>query len=233
MVKILLIWGEDQNESEVTKTLANLLKPLLEKRGFEVEIAQMPENATLHYNAEHNGDPRQPVHDQIEYTVRKKIETRSQFVINLHTQNTTMGINRNPKFFSAREFKFDENFIFGKIGDAPIGLAEVTKGFFVLEIPAKYVAARTEWIRLLKNFQSQNKPVSEPYYFQFQTDLKKTIDAKLLNPLILAKIAHLINTTIRTKINEFHSPRRLPFKTKRNSQNRARMGRRFNPQKPI
>jgi hypothetical protein len=60
-------------------------------------------------------------------------------------------------------------------------------------------------------------------YFESEIDLKKTRGANYLAPIIVRKLAHLIDTAIKTSQGFYRPPRRgkIPFRTRPKNPRRA------------
>ena len=102
MAKIILAWGYHLSESPVTKELAELLKPVLERRNHSVQIVQIPEELAVEDVKKHAKR-----HDNRRVFLKELIaDNPNAFVIDLHTSSDKKSVEvfvkvaRRIKFFS-------------------------------------------------------------------------------------------------------------------------------------
>ncbi len=222
MAKILLVWNTHPNESAVTQELARLLKPLLEARGFEVEIAKIPEDLTIHFVFAQESKYKKP--NILPFLLKKKEESQAQFIIDLHTTPDSPYNIRRPKFISARSRNimptliepFDAPILLEYLGNSNSNLS----GLYSLEFPAKYTKARKNWRDafeiVLEKSRSDSATLDSrvKHYFYLETDLRATKNAGYLSQRVLAKTTHLIDTEVKTRLRVYQPPRTEPFRPK-------------------
>lgn len=211
--KILLVWGVHPNESAVTEYLANALKPLLEQRGFDVEIFPMPHELTIHHSAE-NGKLQELYMLQRALILLEQKQKNANFVFELHTtpdakfeHNSGMPI-RKPKFFQARYERTEGEFdtLYHEI--PIITTTEPQENYFQLECVAKYKPANKKWWDLYDQI-TKSIPDNEDLKRRllFDANLKETQNANFLSSRVIAKIIHLIDTQLKRKLDKYKIPK--------------------------
>jgi len=208
--KIILVYGVHLNESAVAEYLTKQLEPLLKARGFDIEILPFPKDLTLQELAKTiKPDELYNKVYSIWDTWINQISKTCDFVIDVHNANpkdlTFKDFSlRKPKFWPTRVIDFSKK-QYDKYDPLSIRYNQQYENLFVLEMPIIHKPARQEWQKF--------KSLSD-WYFGVEADLPATIKAGYLSPQVIAKFAHLIDTTIKTKLKIYHSPRTLPFKPK-------------------
>ncbi len=222
MAEIVLIWNTHLNESAVTKVFAEKLKINLERRGHIVHIEKTPSDYSEHKCIDAlNYAPKS---DEFIQHVRDR-HPRAQ-IISVHTTPDYRLLVSAPgqKKLDFKKMKNlravqspNRNTPEGQIILLPNN-GPLLDGFYTLEVPAKYRTASNT----LKAMHA--KQVPEPHmfnaparqrierYFSTQADLKATRTANYLNPEVIGKTAHLIDTVVRTESGEYHTPRRQDHK---------------------
>ncbi len=232
--KIILVYGVHLNEKEATQELANKLKPLLEARGFDVQIVEFPEDKTLHELIK-----KCKTSEEIDEVITsgaymtgeqwlKQFNNAADLVLDLHcTSNQNykdVNILRNPEIYELRKPKFwsarvtdptnrkadPKNPLFIKNKKTP-----ENNNAFVLEFPARYKQARQEWRDIIINRIGPIRGMFVGDYFYREVDLPATKNAGYLSPLTIAKFTHLIDTEVKTRLGIYHAPKTPPFKPKR------------------
>jgi hypothetical protein len=230
--KIILIHGQHPNESAVTFTLAKLLYPLLTARGFDVIIEEFPKQDTITelFMTNQYNTPEEIYADLIRrenefYNKLRRLHNTN----NLITLHTTPSTNyelrtlfkpikeKSPKLWKAREVNL------GIPNELTLSQDRET-GVTILEMPAIYnfplsdrhIPEVMDRFNKLKFTDAYSKLVHRNIlrYFLEHSNLERTIKAGYLGNTVVTKFAHLIDTTIKTRLGIYSAPRRMPFKSK-------------------
>lgn len=213
--KILLMWGTHPNESAVTEYLANKLKPLLEQRGFDVIIKQIPEELTLHGVAKKGLGVYEPEQEWAKYIESQKRETVANFVFDLHTSAITFyNLNRKHRFLQARHTDNYDAALDINQGPPIFTYRYPEYTFLGLEFPAEYKRARKEWLDLYEKYKDSHDPNNDKRRFMAEADLNATKNAGLLSERVLGKVVYLIDRKLKVQLGINHKPRTDPFRQK-------------------
>jgi len=229
--KIVLVYGVHLNEKAVTEYLATKLKQLLEARGFDVEVKEFPKEKTIHALAETKKQINKPLETEelsrlfedayLEWKeYMTKLSQNCDFIIDLHNSSTFRDlILKKSKFFSGRAVPVTKFFKSDPTNPLTLYYDEKLKiNLVMLEMPAKYKLARYTWQEISHPWHRQS-----PDYFKIEADLSATIKAGFLSSIVIAKFAHLIDTTVKTRLGIYHTPRTLPFKPKADKETAKRI----------
>jgi len=224
--KIVLVWGVHPNESAVTEYLAKKLKPLLELKSFDVEIIKYPEDLTLHkiiQNPNNNSDSVEKItinNYKLFFTqIRNKYPNHA--IIDLHTTPESRVLKktliRKPKFWKAN---VSEDFGNSKplLILTPLHRELLLSNIYAFEMPSKFKKARPNWAV----YKRTSKNITDPY-FDIEADLPATLNTGYLSQLVFAKLVHIIDTIIKTRLEIYHVPRTKPFKPKTDKETAIRI----------
>ena|SRR3989344_4204826 len=205
MEKIFLIWNIHPNESPVTKPLAEKLKPLLEKRGFEIQIVKIPFSQTIpgkYLQGEYSFHPTD------EWIKAFRLEHPGAFVIELHS---TPDYDMFDQFYTEkprdlkkiRNWRAAEYVLWLSKGELELHHGDLRH--YAIEIPAVYRDAPPGLYALTAH--------ADPRHYKY---LRRVADAKesqrknYLDPLAIRKLAHLIDATLKTAMKKYRQPRFPP-----------------------
>ena len=246
MAKIILMWNYHTNETEVTEYLAKALEKNLKLKGKganEVLLRPFPENATYQYAGENL-----PFSDFIfnyvrdaparKHVAQLKREHPDAIIFDLHATQDTAYTQfsqqhakriKKPGLWQARSPVQWTN----SASKLPLlsvqkhHLAYDLEGIYAVEIPAKFVSVKPENKRLLREcrlyFGEHSLYDRITQYFTEKTDLKQTKAANYLAPIIIRKLAHLIDTKANTESGRYRKPRRPMFRVKSKKPGMRRM----------
>ena len=240
MAKIVLAWNVHPNESAVTLLMARKLKTALESRGHQVEIFKVPVKETIFNLAAWKNWKNASPKDLHGWEPYFKQHFPDQIVIDLHTTMDSKMVKidperqskklprkyqQNPKLLTkpknwkAEEFRINES----RLNQDKSGQLEIyarSQGIYSVEIPAVYKPSPRNLRQKVKaNFGSLVSPQSSLIpriylYFKKNADRKASETANYLSPMVVRKLAHLIDTTINRDHGVYRQPRRAPNRSR-------------------
>ena len=208
MPDIILLWNTDPSESAVTLPLGRLLKADLEKRGYEVRLLKVPFNRSIYAEfAQEEREGRRPYGEILAHKVAKNIRELSKHlhtktnatVIDLHTTPEQIllqphGTQRSEKLTKTKNWRVT---YLDTMEQGQIELVGLEQGIYYIEVPAAYKnsagVGRRQWDRFPQF--GVGSQVSE--YFTQQTDGRSSKQKNYLAPLVIRKIGHLVDETIK------------------------------------
>lgn len=226
-----MLWNYHTNETEVTEYLAKELEKNLKARGHEVLLKPFPDDASFQAAAKRfprysdfrafGGIPSR------EHIARLKKDNPGAVIFDLHTSTDVnylryphhSEIINKPKAWKARtaSSKFVSESQLLAIQENHFN----EPGVFAVEIPAKHVDIGRKNldsdVRDLLRDADRAIVMPSAYdhfekYFTERASLKKTKAANYLAPIIIRKLAHLIDAKANTEAGRYRRPRGPLFK---------------------
>lgn len=215
MAKIFLAWNTHRDESPVTEQMAERLKTVLEKKGHDVRIVEIPWRMSTwgHFT---------------EYTKwAESLGKRSRVLLKkLYRKNPgafifDLNCTPNEKYFSAgivpmgrkitriknwkaRETEKGYNAIAHlQIFPDPLGRPDV----WAVEFPAAYAQHPKSLGRYLHSHYVGGASEKD-------ANLKASESMNFLSPLVVRKLAHLIDSNVNTRLKRYRETRGEKFKPK-------------------
>ncbi|VVC00108.1 Uncharacterised protein [uncultured archaeon] len=202
MAKIVLLWNTHRNENQVTREMAALLRERLAKLGNEAEVFMVPDEITMfgHYS----GPARENKFfiDSINYAENILPLVRRQFpgcaIIDLHTtpqEQVLQPVPGQKRDVNLRKIKNWRASVGKAFNPTMEGQLEIRpfEGGYIVEMPAHYSVAGRELLAARPNYR-------HAHYFERQADSRASKAANFLSPGVVAKLAHLIDTTVKTDL---------------------------------
>jgi len=204
MDKIILLWNVHANEGPVTEEMAKLLKTNLEKKGHKIEIIEAPEEYRAHrrYSDAFRASLGAK-NDGWGFKLRSKFPFPGSSIIELHVSHLAKMVrplNTASRTKTSRWKTIHMPKIQSPQIVRPLELITNMPGWHILETPAKHETG------VLHNLN--DKAV-----------LKTSKAANCLSPIVVKKVAHLIDSVVNTEQGVYHKPRR-PLRQKKEARRR-------------
>ena len=212
--RVILVWNAHINESPVTFQMARLLKAELEKRGIAARIVKTPYKKSQSFEFRQNRKPgldewfKQP---NKEFPHNLAIENSKSLVIDVHCspietfrvafRGEQLGVKtlQPSKHWKAKIMELAPTSL------TPLTLSHIQDNEYFIEFPAIMKEAPNALQALKPKPTGKNQPRGARY-FERIADLNATKAAQMFTPLVVKKLAHLVEAEAKMRAGIFKKP---------------------------